>query len=183
MQIYLGGTIGSGLLPVIIALFKFFPDVWTYWNTRSTKNIEVWQVSVCNNKTYATYIHATVVQQKFQWRGLIFRLLLSGIPIWRPMVRLFSGSSSNPFIFDSICIQVSRGLETPTIIQENKLILLKHAPLHPAILQFLEIPVYSAVIRLHQRKDMKTTSTYFPVENCYCCLFKPTYLALHHITY
>lgn len=42
-QIYLGGTIANGIIPILYAGFYYFSDVWTYLNTRSTKNIHVWQ--------------------------------------------------------------------------------------------------------------------------------------------
>jgi hypothetical protein len=43
MQIYLGGTIANAVIPVLYALFFFFSDVWTFCNTQSTEDIQVWQ--------------------------------------------------------------------------------------------------------------------------------------------
>ena len=44
LQIYVGGTIANGIVPVLVALTYYFADVWTYVNTRSTKKIQTWQV-------------------------------------------------------------------------------------------------------------------------------------------
>jgi len=43
LQVYIGGTIANGIVPVLLGFFVYFSDVWTYVNTRETKNIQTWQ--------------------------------------------------------------------------------------------------------------------------------------------
>jgi hypothetical protein len=43
MQVYLGGTIANAVVPVLLGMFIYFGDVYTYVSTRSLKDIQVWQ--------------------------------------------------------------------------------------------------------------------------------------------
>ncbi|ODN06375.1 Protein jagunal [Orchesella cincta] len=43
MQIYLGGTIANAVVPVLLGMYTYFGDVYTYVNTKSMKDIQVWQ--------------------------------------------------------------------------------------------------------------------------------------------
>lgn len=45
MQIYLGGTIANAIVPVLLGMYSYFGDVYIYAQTRSMKNIQVWQVT------------------------------------------------------------------------------------------------------------------------------------------
>jgi len=43
MQIYLGGIIANGVIPVLVGLTYYFSDFWTYLNTRSLDKVQTWQ--------------------------------------------------------------------------------------------------------------------------------------------
>ncbi|CAG7835580.1 unnamed protein product [Allacma fusca] len=43
VQIYMGGTIANGVIPVLVGTVYYFSDVWSYLSTRSTRNIQMWQ--------------------------------------------------------------------------------------------------------------------------------------------
>src|SRR5271156_1588901 len=42
LQIYLGGIIANGIVPVLFALYFYSGDVYKYASTRSSKNIQTW---------------------------------------------------------------------------------------------------------------------------------------------
>jgi hypothetical protein len=44
LQVFLGGVIANGVLPVLYAMYYYFPDAYRYVQTRSVKNIQTWQV-------------------------------------------------------------------------------------------------------------------------------------------
>ena len=98
IQAYIVGTILSGIVPVIYAIIYYFSDVSTYLKTRSTANVQVWQVQV---KLYKTRVICCV----FHFKLMEWLLISTGIPLWSPLVRISSCSASSPWVLSILRIK------------------------------------------------------------------------------
>lgn len=82
ISLYIKWIVVLGVLPVIYGFISYLPDVYTVLSGSSTKNVQMWRVSVILPKTMSIYTYNIVfVLQNFSYGLLWYSFLTCAIQI------------------------------------------------------------------------------------------------------